>query len=72
MAMKTHIEIDDHLLADAMQLGKWPTKKDAVNEALSAYVRSLKRARLLALKGKAPWHGDLDEMRARRPGTHAS
>ncbi len=65
--MKTHIEIDDHLLADAMQLGEWATKKEAVNEALAAYVRSLKRARLLALKGKVSWSGNLDEMRATRP-----
>ncbi len=65
--MKTHIDIDDHLLADAMQLGEWPTKKEAVNEALAAYVRSLKRARLLALKGKVSWSGNLGEMRAMRP-----
>ena len=65
--MKTHIDIDDHLLADAMQLGEWSTKKEAVNEALATYVRSLKRARLLALKGKVSWSGNLDEMRAIRP-----
>lgn len=65
--MKTHVDIDDHLLADAMQLGEWPTKKEAVNEALATYVRSLKRARLLALKGKVSWNGNLDEMRAVRP-----
>ncbi len=65
--MKTHIDIDDHLLADAMQLGEWPTKKEAVNEALATYVRSLKRTRLLALKGKVSWSGNLDEMRAMRP-----
>ncbi len=66
--MKTHIDVDDHLLADAMQLGQWPTKKEAVNEALAAYVRALKRARLIELKGKAPWRGDLDELRAIRSG----
>ncbi len=65
--MKTHVDIDDHLLADAMQLGEWSTKKEAVNEALATYVRSLKRARLLALKGKVSWSGNLDEMRAMRP-----
>lgn len=65
--MKTHIEIDDHLLADAMRLGRCTTKKEAVHEALAAYVRGLKRAQLLALKGKAPWQGDLDALRAMRP-----
>lgn len=67
--MKTHVEIDDHLLADAMQLGKWSTKKEALNQALAEYVRMLKRRRLLALKGKVAWSGDLDEMRATRPDT---
>jgi len=65
--MKTHVDIDDHLLADAMQLGEWSTRKEAVNEVLATYVRSLKRARLLALKGKVSWSGNLDEMRAMRP-----
>lgn len=64
--MKTHIEIDGDLLSAAMQLGAWPTKKQAVNEALAAYVRALKRARLLALRGKLEWRGDLDQMRAMR------
>ncbi len=65
--MKTHVDIDDHLLADAMQLGEWSTKKEALNQALAAYVASLKRARLLALKGKVRWSGDLDALRAMRP-----
>jgi Arc/MetJ family transcription regulator len=67
--LKTHVEIDDHLLADAMQLGKWSTKKEALNQALAEYVRMLKRRHLLALKGKVAWSGDLDEMRTTRPDT---
>lgn len=69
--MKTHIDIDDHLLSDAMRFGAWTTKKDAVNEALAVYVRAIKRRRLLELKGKAAWHGDLDAMRAMRPDSVA-
>ena len=67
MYMKTHIEIDDHLLSDAMRLGQCATKKETIHAALAAYVRGLKRAELLALKGKLPWRGDLDALRAMRP-----
>jgi Arc/MetJ family transcription regulator len=66
--MKMHVDIDDHLLADAMLFGPWQTKKEAVNEALAVYVRSIKRRRLLEIKGKVAWHGDLDAMRTMRPG----
>jgi len=69
--MKMHVDIDDHLLADAMRFGLWRTKKDAVNEALAVYVRSIKRRQLLEIKGKIAWHGDLDALRTMRPGSIA-
>ena len=64
--MKTHIELDDALLAEVFKLGGFATKKAAVNTALAEYVRMLKRRELLALRGKIPWEGDLKEMRADR------
>jgi Arc/MetJ family transcription regulator len=64
--MKIHIDIDNWLLAEAMQFGEWPTREAAINEALAIYVRSLKRAQLAALKGKVIWCGDLDELRDTR------
>ena len=64
--MKIHIDIDNKLLADAMQFGECPTREAAISEALAIYVRSLKRAQLTALKGKMAWLGDLDELRDTR------
>ncbi|MBM4220250.1 MAG: type II toxin-antitoxin system VapB family antitoxin [Gammaproteobacteria bacterium] len=65
--MKTHMEIDDKLLAEAMKVGRHRTKRGAVESALQHYVRWRTRQELLALRGKIRWIGDLDRMRG-RPG----
>ncbi len=64
--MKTHIELDDKLLAEVFELGGFATKKAAVNTALAEYVKLLKRRELLEMRGKIRWEGDLDEMRMDR------
>lgn len=64
--MRTHIEIDDQLLAQVMRLGQFPTKKAAIHAALEAFVRTLKYQQLRALRGKLHWQGDLDQMRSSR------
>ncbi|NJM95132.1 MAG: type II toxin-antitoxin system VapB family antitoxin [Acaryochloridaceae cyanobacterium CSU_5_19] len=64
--MRTHIEIDDALLAEARTLGGYATIKAAVNVALSEHVKQLKRQQLLGLRGQMHWQGDLDRLRAVR------
>ncbi|MCK7580678.1 MAG: type II toxin-antitoxin system VapB family antitoxin [Chromatiales bacterium] len=64
--MRTHIELDDHLLTQVQDLGRFATKKAAVNTALAEYVKLLKRRQLLELRGKISWEGDLDRLRASR------
>jgi Arc/MetJ family transcription regulator len=64
--VKTHIELDDRLLQDVLRLGGFATKKDAVNAALAEYVDTLRRRKLLELRGKIHWEGDLDELRRHR------
>lgn len=66
--MKTHIEVDDELLQEVIRLGAFGTKKAAINAALVELSRALKRRQLLALRGKVRWQGDLDQLRAARPG----
>jgi Arc/MetJ family transcription regulator len=61
-----HIDLDESLVHEVMQLGAYPTKKAAVNAALVEYVRMLKRRQLLALRGQVPWEGSLNRMRERR------
>lgn len=41
--MATNLNLDDDLIALALQLGKHPSKREAVNAALRAYVAQLKR-----------------------------
>ncbi len=64
--MRTNIEIDDELLAQAMTAAGLSTKRATVEEGLRLLVRVCKQAKALAgLKGLG-WEGDLDEMRQAR------
>ena len=65
--MRTHIELDDTALDQVLRLGHFPTKKAAVNAALTEYARLLKRKQLLELRGRVRWDADLDQLRATRP-----
>jgi Arc/MetJ family transcription regulator len=65
-AVKTHIDLDERLLKEAMRRGRHDTKRAAVNAALAEYVNSCKRVELLSLRGKIRWQGDLDQMRKSR------
>lgn len=64
--MPMHIDLDESLVQEVMQLGDYATKKAAVNAALAEYVRLLKRKQLLELRGQVPWEGSLERMRERR------
>jgi Arc/MetJ family transcription regulator len=65
--MRTNIEIDDQLMAQAMRLTGLTTKRAAVEEGLKLLVRVRKQAQALkTLKGLG-WEGDLDGMRQDRP-----
>lgn len=65
--MRTNIDIDDKLMAEAMKAGGYSTKKETVEAALRILAQRKKAyGGLLALKGKAKWAGDLKEMRKDR------
>jgi Arc/MetJ family transcription regulator len=61
--MRTNIEIDDQLMADALKVSGARTKREAVDIALQFFVRIKRQASIRDLKGKINWIGDLDEMR---------
>jgi len=64
--MRTNIDIDDELLAEAMKATGQKTKKATVEEALREIVRlNRQRQALKDLEGLG-WEGDLDEMRRGR------
>lgn len=61
--MRTNIEIDDQLMAEAMAAFGVTTKREAVEEALRRSVRAHRqRDAFFALRGIG-WEGDLDDMR---------
>lgn len=61
--MRTNIEIDDELMNKALKFSKLKTKKEIIHEALNEYVKYQMRLKLLSLRGKVKWIGDLDKMR---------
>jgi len=62
--MRTNIDIDDALMAQAMALLPARTKKQAVEIALREAIERRRAAdAVLALRGKVQWDGDLIAMR---------
>ena len=64
--MRTNIEIDDELMAEAMAVTGLPTKKAAVEEALRRLVSRHHRRAALADMAGLGWVGDLDATREGR------
>ena len=65
IVMRTNIEIDDDLMADALKATGLKTKKEAVELGLKALIKLNKQASIRALRGKLKWEGSLEEMRAK-------
>ena len=65
--MRTNIDIDDALMAEATQLSGLRTKRDVVHFVLNRYVRlERQRKALEGLRGLG-WDGDLEAMRIDDP-----
>ena len=61
--MRTQIEIDDRLMADALKASGARSKREAVELGLQMLVRMKQQGDLRKLRGKLEWDGDLDAMR---------
>jgi Arc/MetJ family transcription regulator len=61
--MRTNIEIDDKLMAEAMKFTKAKTKKEAVAIALEDLVRRNKQLGMLKFMGKIEGDWDIDAWR---------
>jgi len=64
--VRTNIDIDDALLADARRLSGHATKKATVEEALRLLVRLRRQKEVDSAFGKYRWRGDLDRSRRGR------
>ncbi len=61
--MRTNIEIDDDLMAEAIVALGVKTKREAVEESLRRSVRAARQLKALREMNGAGWEGDLDDMR---------
>jgi Arc/MetJ family transcription regulator len=64
--MRTNIEIDDKLMAEAQKASGLSTKKQTVEEALRLMVKLRRQQGVGAAFGKFRWRGNLDRSRKGR------
>ena len=66
--MPTNLKLDDRMIAEAVKLGQFRTKQEAVNAALAEFVGRRNRLRLLELGGQMDFdpNWDYKRMRGRR------
>jgi Arc/MetJ family transcription regulator len=50
-------------MQDALRLGGFKTKKEAVEEALRLLIRLKQQEQIRKYRGKLPWEGDLEALR---------
>ena len=58
--MRTNIDINDALMAEAMKAGPYKTKKEAVEAGLKLLARQAAYREILKWEGKLKWEGDED------------
>lgn len=56
--MRTNIDIDDELMAQALAAGPYTTKKDAVEAGLKLLARQAAYREILKWEGRLRWEGD--------------
>ncbi len=61
--MRTNNELNDMLIREALELGGYKSKREAVEEGLKLLVRLKKQKLILKYKGEIKWEGDLDKLR---------
>jgi Arc/MetJ family transcription regulator len=64
--MRTNIDIDDALMAEAQKVSGQPTKKQTVEEALRLMIRLRQQEDVRAAFGKYRWRGNLGQSRKGR------
>jgi len=63
---RTNVVLDEQLVRRAQKLTGITTKKGVLHEGLRLLVRLGEQKKLLALRGKVDWEGDLGAMREGR------
>ena len=61
--MRTNVVIDDDLMNRALRSGDFRTKRAAIEQGLKLLVQINSQKKIMKLKGKIHWEGDLESMR---------
>ncbi|PKN88517.1 MAG: DUF2191 domain-containing protein [Deltaproteobacteria bacterium HGW-Deltaproteobacteria-1] len=61
--MRTNVVIDDSLMASALKVSGFKTKKDAIEEGLKLLVQMNSHKAIKQFRGKLKWTGNLNKMR---------
>ncbi|MFN2337745.1 MAG: type II toxin-antitoxin system VapB family antitoxin [Gammaproteobacteria bacterium] len=64
--VRTNIVLDNRLVEAGLKATGLKTRRELVDFALRELLRHKQQQKLLGLKGKVKWEGDLAEMRAGR------
>ena len=64
--MPTNLKLDDKLIDQAVKLGQFKTRREAVNSALAEFVARRNRLRILDLEGQIDFDPTWDYKRMRR------
>jgi Arc/MetJ family transcription regulator len=62
----TNLKLDDKLIDQAVKLGHFKTRREAVNSALAEFVARRNRLKILELEGKIDFDPEWDYKRMRR------
>ena len=65
-AQRTNIVLDTELIEKGLKVTGLKTRRELVDFALRELLRRENQKRLLELKGRVRWEGDLEEMRRGR------
>ena len=60
---RTNVVLDDRLVENCMKVTGLKTQKALIDHALRELLRHENQTKILELKGKVKWEGDLDEWR---------
>lgn len=61
--MRTNIDIDDRLMAEALKATGARTKREAVELGLKALIQMKRQEGIRGYRGKLQWRDDLERMR---------
>ena len=65
MHMATNVHLDEDLIAEAQRLGKHPSKRATIEDALREYVQRRKQLEIIQLFGKIDYDDSYDYKSAR-------